>query len=71
MAIYALIMSVVGAFYYIRIIKVMYFEEPEGKEGRLALHSSSQVIVSLNGLALLLLGIFPAGLIHLATLSFS
>ncbi|ODN42892.1 NADH-quinone oxidoreductase subunit NuoN [Piscirickettsia litoralis] len=71
LAIYALIMSVVGAFYYIRIIKVMYFEEPEGEEGRLSLHSSSQLIVSLNGLALLVLGIFPAGLIHLATLSFS
>lgn len=58
-ACYALIMSVIAAYYYIRIIKVMYFNEPK-KNGVIKANSDMYVALSVNALLLLLLGIAPA-----------
>lgn len=57
-----LIFAVIGAFYYLRIVKVMYFDEPEIKEP-VVMSGSSQWIFSLNCLSLLYFGIFPGALI--------
>ncbi|KTC64556.1 NADH dehydrogenase I subunit N (plasmid) [Legionella adelaidensis] len=61
-AVLGLFFAVIGAFYYIRIIKVMYFEEPVDNTA-VNLTGPAKVIFSLNSLSLLLLGIFPGALI--------
>jgi len=64
LSIFAVIMSLIGAFYYIRVIKVMYFDEPTDSQG---IHAPAdvRVVLSLNGLLVLGLGLFPAGLMAL------
>ncbi len=58
LAIVAVVMSVVGAFYYLRIIKLMYFDEPvESVEVSPA--GDVSLGLSVNGLAVLAFGIFP------------
>lgn len=60
----AVLLSVVAAFYYLRIVKVMYFDEPADS---LAVEGGSVVraLLTVNGLAVLVLGIFPGALIDL------
>lgn len=60
----AVFFSVIGAYYYIRIIKVMYFDEPEDNEP-LASNFDLRFGLSANGLAVLLLGLFPGSLMTL------
>jgi NADH-quinone oxidoreductase subunit N len=61
-AVLGLVFAVIGAFYYLRVIKVMYFDAPEG-EADVSLPRTTQAIISLNALSLLYLGIFPGALI--------
>lgn len=66
MAVFMVIMSVVGLYYYLRVIKVMYFDEPvKDAVYAPAVSSGSVVFVSLTGVFALLMGIFPAGLLQL------
>jgi len=58
LAVIAVLASLVGAFYYLRIVKLMYFDDPAGRE-RIEARADTRLLLSLNGLALLLLGIFP------------
>ena len=63
LAIIAVIASLIGAFYYLRVVKVMYFDEP--KEEHAAEISGSgfaRGLLGLNAVFVLALGIFPAGL---------
>lgn len=60
----ALFFSVVGAFYYLRIVKVMYFEAAEVTLPIVASPVVSAAL-SINGLALVLMGIFPGWLFSL------
>jgi NADH-quinone oxidoreductase subunit N len=64
LVVYAVLLSVVGAFYYLRIVKVMYMDSPGGE---ITLDSRADVrfVMSLNGLALLILGIVPSPLMDL------
>ena len=58
LAIVAVAFSVVGAYYYLRVVKLMYFDEPDERrtlEGGRTL----RLVLSLNGLAVLVLGLFP------------
>jgi len=57
----ALLFSLIGAFYYLRIVKLMYFDAPESHE-KLTLQPDTALLVSINGLAVLLLGILPNSL---------
>jgi NADH-quinone oxidoreductase subunit N len=66
LALVAVFFSIIGAFYYIRVIKLMYFDKPASEEP-LAVNKDMQVAVSLNGLLVLGLGIFPGGLLALCT----
>jgi len=68
LAILAVVLSLIGAFYYLRVVKVMFFDEPvdttpvlNGGEGR--------ALLSLNALAVLGLGILPSGLMALCARS--
>jgi NADH-quinone oxidoreductase subunit N len=65
LAVVAVALSLIGAFYYLRIVKVMYFDEPS--EVRPAPQPSTEVraVMSLNGAAVLLLGLLPGGLMAL------
>lgn len=60
----AVFFSVIGAFYYIRLIKVMYFDVAEDN-APLSMHFDLRFALSTNGLAILLLGIFPGSLMTL------
>lgn len=64
LAVVAVAFSVVGAFYYIRVVKLIYFDAPEDDT---ELRSSADVnwVMSANGLAVLGLGIFPGALLAL------
>lgn len=59
LAVVAIIFSVIGAYYYIRVVKVMYFEEPAAQALSLTSPLNLTVAMTINGLAVLLLGIFP------------
>ena len=58
LAVVAVAFSVIGAFYYLRIIKLMYFDTPQDSQ---ALEGATdiRVLLSLNGLAILVLGFKP------------
>jgi NADH-quinone oxidoreductase subunit N len=62
--VFAVLMSVVGAFYYLRIVKLMYMDEPAG-EITIAPRLDAQVLLSANAIAVLVLGILPAPLMDL------
>ncbi|MDO4904542.1 MAG: NADH-quinone oxidoreductase subunit NuoN [Lautropia sp.] len=63
-AVYAVLMSLVGAFYYIRVIKVMIFDEPED-ESEIVVDVDARALMSVNGLAVLALGVVPGPLMAL------
>ncbi|MEO7151960.1 MAG: NADH-quinone oxidoreductase subunit NuoN [Burkholderiaceae bacterium] len=64
LAVVAVLLSLIGAFYYLRLVKVMFFDEPTDTQ---PLVSSFDVraVLSLNGLAVLGLGLLPGGLMAL------
>ena len=64
LAIVAVLFSVVGAYYYLRVVKLMYFDEPV-ERARLEGSGALRFVLSVNGLAVLLLGLFPGLLIAL------
>ncbi len=69
-AVLGLVFAVVGAFYYLRIVKVMYFDEAVDGT-RMQLPRSITAIFSMNCLSLLYLGIFPSALIGACVSAFS
>jgi NADH-quinone oxidoreductase subunit N len=58
LAIAAVAFSVIGAYYYLRIVKLMYFDEPAQRDA-LEASRSFRLVLSANGLAVLLLGMYP------------
>jgi NADH-quinone oxidoreductase subunit N len=58
LAIVGIVFAVIGAFYYLRVIKVMYFDEPVGEAMAPRDDQPLQVVFGVNALALLALGIF-------------
>ncbi len=64
LAVFAVIMSLIGAFYYLRVVKVMYFDEPITAT-RVSAPSDVRLVLSLNGLLVLGLGLLPGGLMAL------
>ena len=63
-AIFAVMMSLIGAFYYLRMVKVMYFDEPITATSVVA-PLDVRVVLTLNGLLVLVLGLLPDGLLAL------
>ena len=64
LAITAVMASLVGAFYYLRVVKVMYFDEPV-RETSISGSGFAKGILGLNSILVLALGIVPAGLMSL------
>jgi NADH-quinone oxidoreductase subunit N len=64
----AVLFSLIGAFYYLRIVKLMYFDAPESHE-KLYLQPDSSLLISINGLAVLALGILPGTLMSVCAVS--
>ncbi len=68
-AVAGLLFAVIGAFYYLRVIKVMYFDAPE-TDTLIDMNKGTMLLYSLNCLALLYFGLFPAGLINMCMRAF-
>jgi NADH-quinone oxidoreductase subunit N len=64
LAVFAVLMSLVGAFYYLRIIKVMYFDSPLTASTVVA-STDVRVVLCINGALVLVLGLIPGGLMAL------
>ena len=64
LALVAVAFSVIGAFYYIRVVKMMYFDKP-ADEAPFVAGSDTKLVFSVNGLAMLVLGLFPAPLLSI------
>jgi NADH-quinone oxidoreductase subunit N len=68
LAIIAVMFSLVGAFYYLRVVKIMYFDEPPaGAPAPIAATMDMRVALSINGALVLVLGILPQYLLKLCT----
>ncbi|OYU00446.1 MAG: NADH-quinone oxidoreductase subunit N [Burkholderiales bacterium PBB1] len=61
LAIAAVVFSLIGAFYYLRLVKVMYFDEPV-ETAPIETNGEVRVLLSLNGAAVLIFGLLPGGL---------
>ena len=62
LAVVAVLFSLIGAFYYLRVVKLMYFDAPEVTTV-IAPRPEMKLLLSLNGLALLFFGILPQPLV--------
>lgn len=68
LAIIAVVLSLVGAYYYLRLVKVMYFDEP-ADSAPIAAGFDVRAVLALNGFAALLFGIVPGGLMELCSVA--
>lgn len=66
-AIYAVVMSLIGAFYYIRVVKVMYFDKQELSLLVADAGLTTKVVLVINSLLILTLGIMPNYLLEFCT----
>jgi len=64
----ALVFAIIGAYYYLRVVKVMYFEAPDDSSV-LKITKAARLMISINGLAVLLLGIFPGSLLEICRIA--
>ena len=64
LAVFAVLMSLIGAFYYLRVVKVMYFDAPLTATS-VSAPLDVRVVLTVNGALLLVLGLLPGGLMAL------
>lgn len=64
LAVVAVIFSIVGAVYYLRVVKLMYFDKPQDSQA-LECTTDMRIMMSINGMAVLLLGLNPGMLLAL------
>jgi NADH-quinone oxidoreductase subunit N len=70
LAVFAVLVSLVGAFYYLRIVKVMYFDEPTADAAAPAQDGGGvHALLAVNGAAVLVLGLLPGGLMALCSMA--
>ena len=70
LAVFAVMMSLIGAFYYLRVIKVMYFDAPHSHNAQpVSASAEARIVLAINGALILLLGIVPGGLMALCARS--
>ncbi|MCB1827238.1 MAG: NADH-quinone oxidoreductase subunit NuoN [Coxiellaceae bacterium] len=70
LAVVAILFAIIGAYYYIRVVKLMYFEDAAEDAKPVRYPLDMNIAISLNGIAVLLLGIFPGALFALSHLTF-
>jgi NADH-quinone oxidoreductase subunit N len=61
LAILGVVFSVIGAFYYLRVVRCMYFDPPEQSEP-IPMRLDTEIAISANGLLLVVLGLYPTAL---------
>ena len=66
----AIVFSIIGAYYYLRIIKLMYFDKPENMTASKSTRTM-RLVLSLNGLVLLILGLAPGTLMSMCLNAFA
>ena len=64
LVIFAVLMAAVGAFYYLRIVKLMYFDEPQD-HAPITPSPDMALVLGVNGMAILVLGLMPQRLMEL------
>lgn len=64
LVVFAVLMAVIGAFYYLRVIKLMYFDEPTDHHP-IQVPADMRAVLSVNAFALLVFGLMPQGLMSL------
>jgi NADH-quinone oxidoreductase subunit N len=69
LAVIAVLLSLIGAFYYLRVIKVMYFDEPAADARRIHGENGVQALLAVNGAAVLVLGLLPGGLMAMCSMA--
>jgi NADH-quinone oxidoreductase subunit N len=67
LAVVAVMFSLIGAFYYLRVVKLLYFDTPKADAPVYTAIPDVQALLSINGLTVLMLGIMPQPLITLCT----
>ncbi len=70
LAVAAVLAAVVGAFYYLRIVKLAYFDKPEADTPAIEASGGFRTVLALNGLAVLGLGIVPGFLVAVSRAAF-
>jgi NADH-quinone oxidoreductase subunit N len=70
LVVFAVLMAVVGAFYYLRVVKLMYFDDPQDTSP-IAPQADMNMVLSINALALLALGIMPQRLMDICSYAIS
>ncbi len=68
LAVLAVVMSLIGAFYYLRVVKIMFFDEP-ADSAPITATTDMRVLLSLNGVAIAVLGLMPQTLMSLCAYS--
>jgi NADH-quinone oxidoreductase subunit N len=68
LAVTAVMFSLIGAFYYLRIVKLMYFDAPQSHEP-IHVGMDSAFLISFNGLGVLILGMMPGMLMSICAVS--
>lgn len=67
----AVFFSIIGAFYYLRVIKMMYFDKPlTTNAGPILASIDTRVAMAINGVAMLGFGLFPSGLLNVCRAAF-
>ena len=64
LVVFAVLMAVIGAFYYLRVVKLMYFDDPQDNTP-IVPQADMNMVLSVNALALLVLGLMPQRLMDI------
>ncbi len=70
LALVAVFFSIIGIYYYLRVVKIMYFDEAEDQQ-QIICGRDMQIALSANGLSVLLLGLYPAALMTFCVAAFA
>ena len=72
LAVLAVLFTVIGLFYYLRVVKVMFFDKPlEGQTTTIKEALDVKLLLGANSLSLILLGMFPSALMAWCILAFN
>ncbi len=71
LAVLALVFALIGAYYYLRVVMLMYFEEPNAEvmSEEIVISTDMRLLITINGSAALILGVFPSFFIDLCRIS--
>jgi NADH-quinone oxidoreductase subunit N len=70
LAVVAVLFSLIGAFYYLRVIRAMYFDDPVDRT-QIVANADMRTVLSMNGAAVVLLGLVPGPLMTACAVAIS